>query len=171
MEASNFVSPLKYTILFVSMVLVQVLICNNILLFGVAVPFIFIYFIIVLPLNTSLNLLLIISFLLGFTIDIFSDTMGLYSLSSLVLAALKKPVFYLYVPKDDKFNIYPSISEMGWENYLKFILTLSALFCLMVFGIELFGFASFGRIIALSSESALFTIVLIITVDALFNKG
>lgn len=164
-------SPFRYLFLFIILVLVQVLICNNILLFGVAIPFIFIYFIITLPLNVNLNLLLILSFLLGFMVDLFSDTLGLCSMACLLLAAVRKPVFYAYISKEDKFlSAVPCISTMGWIAYLKFVLTLSAVFCFLVFGIELFSFASFGRIVAMASASTLLSLLVLLAVDALFNK-
>lgn len=171
MEVNNVASPLKYTMLFIVLVLVQVLICNNILLFNVAIPFVFIYFIIVLSLNTGLNILMTLSFLLGFMVDLFSDTLGLNSLACIILSVVKKPVFYAYMPKEDKYiNAIPSIESMGWPNYLKFVITMSAIFCILVFGIEFFSFASFGRIIVMASSSAVLTMILIMAVDALFNR-
>lgn len=171
MEASSFGSPLKYLFLFVILVLVQVLICNNILLFGVAIPFIFIYFIIVMPLNMNLNTLMVLAFLLGFCVDLFSDTLGLNCLACLLLSVIKKPMFYAYMPKEDKYiSIVPSISEMGWFNYFKFVLSLGAIFCLLVFGIELFSFASFGRIVTMAASSTVFTVLLLFATDALVNK-
>lgn len=171
MEISNIGQPLRYVFLFIVMLLAQVLICNNILLFGVAVPFIYIFFIIVLPLNVSLNVLMLISFFMGFFVDLCSDTLGLNCLACLILAVVKKPVYYAYMPHEDK-SLAPSPSplSMGWDNYLKFILTVSGIFCILVFGIELFSFASFGRIVLMSATSTLFTMLLLIGTDALFNK-
>lgn len=172
MEVSDVFSPLRYAMLFIVLIVVQVLICNNILLFGVAVPFVFIFSIITLPLNTSLNLLMTLAFLMGFLVDLFSDTLGLNSMACLLLAVVRKPVFYAYMSKEDKYlTSVPSISTMGWFNYLKFVLTLSAVFCILVFGIELFSFASFGRIMLMAASSTLFTMILLLSTDALFNKG
>lgn len=164
-------SSLKYLILFIALVLLQVLVCNNVLLFGVAVPFIFIYFIIALPLDTNINILMVLAFVLGFFIDLFTDTLGLNSMTCLFLAIMKKPVFYAYMPREDKFiTAVPSISLMGWESYFKFILTLSAIYCFLLFGIELFSFATFGRIFLMSFSSTILTMLLLLAIDALFNK-
>lgn len=171
MELSNAVAPLRYTGLFIVLLLTQVLICNNLLLFGVAIPFVFIYLIIVLPLGISLNVLMAVSFFLGFFVDLFCDTMGLNCLACLILAVIKKPVFYAYIPRDDKYkNAVPSITSMGWPDYIKFTLTLGAIFSFLIFGIELFSFASFGRIIVMALTSTLFTEVLLLAVDAIFNR-
>lgn len=170
MDFSN-LAALKYVVLFIALVLIQVLVCNNILLFGVAVPFIFIYFIIVLPLDTSINLLMVLAFLLGFFIDLFSDTLGLNSMACLLLSVVKKPLFYAYMPKEDKFlSAVPSIATMGWFSYLKYILTLSGIFCFLLFGIELLSFASFGRLVLMIVSSTVLTLVLMVALDALFNK-
>lgn len=171
MEVTSIASPIKYVLLFAVLILVQVLVCNNLLLFGVAVPFVFIFFILSLPLNMGTGMVLLLSFLLGFLIDLFSDTLGLNSLACLLLGALRKPLFYAYVPKEDKYlNAVPSISSIGWFSYLKYVLTASAIYCFLVFGIELVSFASFGRIVLMSCSSALFTTLLLLATDALVNK-
>lgn len=170
MDLSN-TTALKYVILFTALVLIQVLVCNNILLFGVAIPFIYIYFIICLPLDTNLNLLMLLSFLMGFLVDLFSDTLGLNSMVCLILAVLKKPVFYSYIPKEDKYiSAVPSIVLMGWIDYLKYALTLSAIFCFLLFGLEFVSFASIGRIILMGLSSTLFTLLLLVATDSLVNK-
>lgn len=162
---------LKSVIIFVVLVLLQVLICNNILLFGVGVPMIFIYFIFSLPISTSLNILITISFLLGFMIDLFSDTLGLNSLACIILAVARKPIFYAYMPREDKSNdMIPSILAMGWENYIKFALTLTALYCTVVFTIEFTSFAAFWRIVLMAVTSTILTTLLIIGIDSLSNS-
>lgn len=159
-------------LLFVVLILVQVLICNHIMLFNVAVPFIFIYFILRLPVGMSRILLLTLAFVMGLLIDVFSDTPGVNSLASTLLAMMKRPVFYAYVPRDDKTKIIvPSIASVGWQNYSKFALTMSALFCFIAFSIEYFSFAGIQDILILTAGSAVLTFALIIAVDSLINAN
>ena len=80
--------------LFPILILVQVLVFNHIMLFNLAVPFVFIYFILRLPIGMPANLVLSLSFLIGMLVDIFSDTPGVNALACTVLAAVKTPVFY-----------------------------------------------------------------------------
>lgn len=170
MEVSIILSPLKAIITFILLLVVQIIVCNNILLFNIATPFIYIFFIISLPMNVGLNVLMLVSFLSGFLVDLFSDTMGVNCMACLILSVLRKPIFYAYVSKEDKFiAATPSVLSMGWWNYLKYILTLSAIFCLLVFSIELFNFLSVGRIMLMAAGSTLFTVVLLLACDALLN--
>ena len=66
--------------MFMALVLIQALMMNHIVMFNSAVCFIFIYFIIRLPINLSANLLLSLGFLTGLSVDMLSDTPGLNAL-------------------------------------------------------------------------------------------
>ena len=162
----------RFGILFASLVLVQVLIFNHILLFGVAVPLVFIFFIISLPVGMNINILYTLAFLLGLTVDVFSDTAGLNALSCVLLAALKNPVFYAYVQKDDKSRfIFPSISTIGWTNYAKYLITMTAIYCVLLFSFEYFSFASFGLLLLMIIGSTILTFFLLLALEAIFMGG
>lgn len=69
-------SWLRYFFLFIVVVFLQVTIGNNIHLLGVAIPFLYIYFIIRYLYLLSVNWTLTLAFILGLVIDIFSNTAG-----------------------------------------------------------------------------------------------
>lgn len=156
------------TILFFILILAQVLICNHIMLFNVAVPFIFIYFIIRLPMSLNTNWLLTLSFLAGLIVDIFSDTPGLNAMSCTILAIAKKPAFFAYIPRDDRTkDVDPSINSLGISVYSKFLLTMVTIYCLLVFTIEYFSFAAVREIVIMGAASSVLTFLLILSIDSL----
>ncbi|MBD5263983.1 MAG: rod shape-determining protein MreD [Bacteroides sp.] len=158
----------KFAVLFVVMLLLQVLICNHIAIFNVAVPIIFIYFIIRLPISMGQGWLFTLSFVLGLVVDICADTPGVNALSCTLLAALKKPVFYAYVPKDDKTkDLTPSITSLGIATYCKFLVTLIGIYCVLVFSIEYFNFADVKEVVILSASSCLLTFITLLAIDCL----
>ena len=55
------------------LILAQVIVLNHVCLFGVAVPFAFLYVLLRLPVSLSQNWALTIGFCLGLVIDIFSS--------------------------------------------------------------------------------------------------
>ena len=159
-------------ILFPLLILLQVLICNHIMLFDVAVPFIFIYFIVRYPIGSSRILEFTFAFLLGFFVDLFSDTPGLNALNCTLLSALKPIMFYAYVPRDDKTkSIVPTITSIGWQNYCKYLITMCGLFCIFEFGIEYFSFVSFGYVVLMAIGSAILTFLVILGIDSLLPSG
>lgn len=153
--------------LFVSMFLIQMLICNHIILFGVAVPLVFVYFIVRAPMNLNRNVLLTLSFLLGLSVDIVSDTPGVNALACTLLAMLKRPVFFAYVQREDRvLDIIPNIVTLGPALYCKYMFTLVGIFCLLVFSIEYFSFADVQIIVLMAASSSLLTFVLLLGVDS-----
>lgn len=164
-------SFLQYLFLFVALVLLQVLVFNNLVLFNVAVCFVFIYPLVRLPLSLSTNWLLTFAFLIGVVVDIFSDTPGLNALSAVILASVKRQVTFLYISKDDKTKgEVPCISTMGWAAYSKVLLTLSTIFCIISFLIEFFSFANIGQILIMICSSTLFTFTVLLGIDCIVDS-
>lgn len=150
------------------LILVQVLICNSIVIFNVAIAFVFIYVIIRLPMNLGTNWLLTWAFAGGIAVDMFSDTPGVNSLACTILAMLKKPMLYAYVPRDDRTkDIEPSLSSLGFAVYGKYLISMSTVYCLLTFTIEYFNFADVKEIVIMSAASSLFTFLILLGVDSL----
>lgn len=165
-------SVISYIILFVILVLVQALLLNHIVLFDNAVCFIFIYFLIKLPLNLSANLVLTLGFLLGLTVDMLSDTPGLNALCCTILASLKRPVFFAYEQHDDqKRNISPSIGSMGFFNFSKYVFSMSTIYCLLDFFVEFIEFSDVVGILIKAGVSTVFTFLMILAIDSLVYKN
>ena len=74
---------------------VQAIIFNNLILFNVAVPLVFIYVIISLPVTLGTNISLTLAFITGLAVDIFGDTQGVNALACTLLAFARKPVYEL----------------------------------------------------------------------------
>ena len=159
---------LRYGLLFIICILLQVLIFNQIALFHIAVPIVFIYFIIRLPIYLKLSYLFTLSFLLGLIVDIFSDTPGVNALACTLIAAIRTPIYYAYMAKDDiTVRLTPGISTMGFLDYSKYLLTFIVIYCLLVFTIEYFSFADVKGIVILSAASSAITYVILLAADSL----
>lgn len=157
--------------MFVILVVVQSLLMNYIVLFNCAVCFLFIYLLIKLPLDLPGNWLLTLAFLLGLSVDIMSDTLGLNALCCTILAMLKRPVFYAYVQHDDHVrNIEPGIITMGWLNFSKYLLSMSAIYCLLAVTIEFMSMSDPINMLIRVVGSTFFTFLMILAIDSLFYK-
>ena len=92
-----------FLILFVALLIAQV-ICSKIILFGVAMPVIYIYLILRLPVNYSLNWTLTIAFLFGLFVDMFNNTQGMNALACTIMTMARRPVYNMFMLKDDEDN-------------------------------------------------------------------
>lgn len=157
---------LKFALMFVVVVLCQVVVFNHICLFGVAIPLVFIYFIIKLPVNLPVNWVLTLGFLLGLTVDIFSNTQGMNALACTLLAMCRLPVLHLYVPRlDDLPNADPSSRTLSPSVFMKYAVTLTTLYCTLFFIIDAFTFFDALHLILKIVCSSALTFVIIMAFD------
>ena len=157
---------IKYALIFLALVLSQVVVFNHICLFGMAIPLVFIYFIIKLPITLGVNWLMTLSFFLGLTIDIFANTQGMNSLACTVLAVLRNPVLHLYFPRqDDLTNPIPSVHTLGLPVFLKYAGTMVVIYCALFFAIEAFTFFNPLRLALRIMASSVLTFIIILAFE------
>ncbi len=164
---------LQLMLLTLILILAQVIVLNHVCLWGVAVPMAFIYVILRLPLTLHLNYVLTFSFLLGLIIDVFSDTQGMNALACTIAAVLRKPVLRLYVLREDELgDLMPSMHSLGTAAYVKYAVTMSLIYCTLIFVIEAFSMFNILLLIARIICSTLLTTLLLICIDCItVNPG
>lgn len=163
-------TSLQFILLGIILVLAQVIVFNHICLFNVAVPMVFIYLIIRLPITLSTNWLLTIAFLLGLIVDIFSDTYGMNALACTVEAMLRRPILRLYVPREeDLTRPEPSMYTLGTAAYLKYLLTMTLLYCALIFTIEAFTFFNPIQLLLRIIFSTILSMALMVEIDSLMT--
>ncbi len=158
---------LKYALLFVILVVAQAVVFNHMVLFGVAVPLVFLYLVVSLPVTIGTNASVALGFITGFAVDVFCDTPGLNALCCTVLAFVRKPVFHLYVSYDDDLAGHsPSSLSMGHFIFMKYLITMVAIYCLMLFGIEAMQIFTVRALIRIVASTA-YTFILLYALDCL----
>ena len=149
---------------FIILIIVQLLVFDSIQFSGYINPYIYVLFILLLPFETPKWLLLASAFLLGFTIDIFSNTLGMHTAATVFMAFLRPYILDLISPRDGyESGTVPRIFYYGvnWFTRYAFILILAHHFVLFYVEIFRFGnfFSTFLRVI-LSTVISLIFIVL-----------
>jgi len=154
---------LRNTVSFIVLVLVQILILNNIRFSGFINPMLYVLFLLLLPFETSKSFLLILAFILGLSIDMFTNTMGMHAAASVFLA-LARPFILKYIEPRGGYEheSFPSIKEFGFTWYLSYAGILVVLHHLVLFYIEVFNFSEFLATFYRVILSSCFTLLLII---------
>lgn len=151
---------------FVGLVLFQVLLFNNIEIAGVINPFLYIYFLIALPIHTNRISLVFIGFALGLVIDAFSNTWGIHAMATTLIAFLRPYIFRIVSTQEELDKVMPRFKTMG-VNYVKYIVLMTFIHHLTLFTLEAFAFLYFGIILLKAVVSSLITIVLIFILERL----
>ena len=163
-------TALQFLLLGFILVLAQVIVFNHICIFNVAVPMVFIYLIVRLPITLSPNWVLTISFFLGLIVDIFSDTYGMNALACTILAMVRHPVLRLYVPREeDLTRPEPSMQSLGTAVYMKYLLTMTLIYCALIFLIEAFTFFNPLQLVLRILFSTLLSMILMLGIDAIMT--
>ena len=153
------------------LVIAQAVIFNNLVLFNVALAFVFIYLIIGMPITTSTNVVMLTGFFLGLCVDIFQDTPGLNAMACTLIAFIRRPIFHLYVPSDEDLSGRRiTIRSIDTPTYLKYMLTMTLIYCITVFLIEAFSFFSIERLVTRILASTIFTFIVLYAIDSLTTR-
>ena len=154
---------------FVVLVALQVLLIDHINLGGYINPPLYILFILLLPFETPGWFLLLSAFALGFSIDIFSNSVGLHAASSVFMAYMRPTIIRAVgAPADYEGYLNPGIPDMGTRWFVIYTLFLTLLHQLAFGILESFHFAEAGIIFIRMIVSSLFTLVLIVLIEYLF---
>ena len=158
----------KRVIGFIVLVLVQVFILNHVSLGGYVNPYLYVLFILWLPFDTERWVLLLSAFLLGFSVDIFSNTLGLNAAASVVMA-FARPFVISMVSTGTGFEpgTRPSIGGQGFRWFFIYSLILIVLHHAMLFYLEIFRFSEFFHTLLRVVLSTLVTLGLVILCEYL----
>ena len=159
---------IKYLGLLPLYLLLQVLVLNEVLFSSYINPFLYVLLIITLPLRTPKWFLLSYAFLLGFSIDLFSGSLGFHSTATVLIAFVKPLISRITIPH----NILGETDEItlkkiGNKSFITLSLFLILIHnsCLFITEHLYFNLDLFGKIIA----SSIVTLIIIL-ITQLFQQ-
>jgi len=154
---------------FIALVLIQALVLNHINFLGYINPYIYILFIILFPIKNNRLLFIFIAFLLGLTVDLFSDSGGVHAAASVTIAYIRPVILKfsfgaIYEHQTIKF----SNTELGQR--LTYFLIIILVHHLVLFSLEIFNSFKIILILKKSLFSSIFTLILCLLITILFSK-
>lgn len=148
--------------MFVSLVLVQVLIFNQVQFSGFFNPYIYVLFVILLPLSTPRYLMLISAFLLGFVIDIFSNSLGVHAAATVFVAYIRPLIIRLISNREDDRSDYPGLYQNKLSWFVNYVIILVFIHHAILFYLEVYTFANFFNTLYRIILSSLFSTIVIV---------
>lgn len=149
---------------FAFVILLQGVIVNKVLLMeGMVRPFIYVFALLMLPLETPRWLLMIIGLVTGLIVDAFGNTQGLHASACVLMCYLMPYVQRLISPREGyEFGLRPTLQDMGLRWYVTYALILVFVHHLWLFYLEFFKFSEFFSTFARVSLSSLATLLLLV---------
>ena len=155
---------------FLLLLLVQVLIFNDMGFAGFVNPMVYVLFVYWYPIRSNRSALLVLSFILGFTIDIFSDTMAIHSASLLTIAFLR-PIIV-------RFSFGAAIEFQGFSfknttrlQRLTYLALLVFIHHTIFYSLEILSFSHFLLILKKIVFVGIASLILCLLISSLFAIG
>lgn len=129
---------------FILYLLAQVMLFKQLVLFNTAFCFLYVAFILLLPIETNPLVLMGVAFLLGFSIDIFYDSLGLHAMSLVLVAYLRNYLLATITPQGGyDAGEGPTLAVNGLQWFLVYSLPLVFVHHFVLFFTEAGGFGVF----------------------------
>jgi rod shape-determining protein MreD len=162
---------LRFGLIFIFLILLQVLLFNNIQFSGYVNPYIYLLFILLLPVEIPAWLLLLLSFATGLTVDIASGTLGMHASATLLAGFTRPYILRITSPRDGyEPGVSPSMAYYGIRWFLIYASIMVVIHHLALFYLEVFRLADFFRTMLRVILSSLFSLAFIALLEYI-RKG
>lgn len=154
---------------FIGLLLFQVLVLNQVELHGFISPYIYPLFILLLPFKTPKAVLLILGFLMGISVDMFTNTPGLHAAVTVLLAYLRPSIVNLNIPPGGYEVIdKPHIGSMGLTWFIVYAGMSIFVHHTAYFFLEIYSMTYFFSTLLKVLCSGLLSLLLMVIVEYLF---
>tara|TARA_A100000171_G_scaffold47762_1_gene54256 strand:+ start:42991 stop:43497 length:507 start_codon:yes stop_codon:yes gene_type:complete len=154
---------------FLVLVVVQILLFNHINFLGYVNPYPYIIFILVFPFTGNKSLLIFLGFLLGLSVDIFSDSGGVHAAACVFLAYIRPLLLKFSFGVSYEFNTI-KLSKADFGARITYVSVAVVLHHLALFSLEIFNISHILLVLKSTLFSSIFTIVLLLCITLLFSR-
>lgn len=151
--------------------LVQALVVDKLGLGSLNKPYIYVLFILMLPVGMKPWKVLLIAGFTGLVMDTFSYTPGMHMAACVLMGYLRGFYLQFSTGKDEMdANIVPNVSNKGWVWFTLYCLVLISFHHTLLFYLEIFGLHEFFQTFIRVLLSTLFSTFIILLSQLLFYK-
>ena len=163
----------KHIIRFALFIMVQVFVLDNIHLHQMLTPYIYFLFILWLPFNMGRTQLMLIAFVVGFTLDSFRHHPGFHTAACVLIAYVRPFLINLLIPQEGADTNYdePSFKSMGgMVPYMIFTGILTFIHHGWLFLLEAWQFGNIWYFLVKTVLSTLLSLLLILITELMFVR-
>lgn len=163
--------PFNMVTLFFFLLALQVFVLNNILFLDYINPYLYIAFVFLYPLKENRFPFLFYSFLLGLSIDFFSDSGGIHAFSILFIAYIRLFFVKVYFRKIAVDYPFFSLKSEPFGKVFNYVVTLTIIHHLIYFSFANFSFQNISNVLLNTLFSSIFTLILYFLGTYIFTKN
>ena len=159
-----FINIVRFSVL----MLLQVIVLNHINFTGYVNPYAYLIFILLFPFDASKTLLIFLSFLLGLSVDIFSDSGGVHAAACVLVGFLRPMLLKFSFGVSYQYNAV-KLNKVTFKERLLYITLVVFIHHFVLFSLEIFSPAHIVLILTSTLFSGIFSVLLILCILLLFK--
>ncbi len=159
-----FITFLRFALL----VLVQVLVFNRLNFLGFINPMVYILFLYWYPIKENRSFFIVISFLLGFCIDLFSDTLALHAAATVTMAYIRPTIMRFVFGVNYEFQSF-KLSNSTKAQQITFLALLIVAHHMIFFTLEIFSLSNLLLILKKILFTSIASLLLCTLIGTLFS--
>ena len=160
----------KQIVRYVLVMMLQVLLFDQLQLFGVCHPYIYILCLLMMPITLSHSADMLIGAGVGLVMDVFCNSLGIHMASCILLMFIRPYLLGAIVSDKDRLNEQSCLRALGIEALIKYVVILVVIHHLTVFMLAAWSWAHIGFVLMETLVSGLITSAIIIGYNAMIYK-
>lgn len=155
---------------YVIVMLLQVLLFNQLQLWGLCHPYIYILCLLMMPLTLPHSVDMIIGAALGIVMDIFCNSLGVHTAACILIMFIRPYLVGALVNDRNRLTEQLTSRTLGMEAMVKYVIILVLIHHFTVFMLAAWSWNHFWFVLLETAISSLFTIAIIFGYNILTNK-
>jgi rod shape-determining protein MreD len=147
---------------YVLVMVLQVLLFNQLQLWGVCHPYIYVLCLLMMPITLPHSMDMLIGAVVGLIMDIFCNSMGIHTAACILLMFIRPYLLGVMVNDKDRLNEQISLRAVGMEAFAKYVVILVLMHHMTVFLLAAWSWTHIGFVLMETLVSGIITISLII---------
>ena len=147
---------------YVVVMLLQVLLFDQLQLWGACHPYIYILCLLMMPITLPHNVDMLIGALVGLVMDVFCNSLGVHTAACILVMFVRPYLIGALVNDKDRLTEQISLRSIGMEAILRYVVIMVIIHHLMVFALAAWSWSHIGFVLLETLVSSLITSLIII---------
>lgn len=160
----------KQIIRYIIVMVLQVLLFNQLQLWGVCHPYVYLLCLLMMPITLHPIADMFIGAAVGLVMDIFCNSLGIHTAACILLMYIRPYLLAAFINEKDRLNEQISVRTIGFEAFIKYAVILVLIHHLAVFMLAVWSWSHIGFVLAETAVSSIMTILLILGYNLLSDQ-
>lgn len=155
---------------YIVVMLLQVLLFDQLQLWGACHPYIYVLCLLMLPITLPHSVDMLIGAAVGIIMDVFCNSLGVHMASCILLMFIRPYIIGAIVSDKDRLNEQISLRAIGMDAMIKYVVILVLIHHLTVFFLAAWSWQHIGFVLLETMVSSIITILIIMGYNILKDK-